>query len=1145
MLLRTGFKRRILRVLLGCMTLLCHQDASAIIKTSLMSGNWSNPAIWLPTGVPTAADDVQILTTNTVTLDNNFTVNRVTVMDGGTLTFNSGMRLTMTGNFTVNGTCTMNRGDITLSSPGLQFNLGPSSQFTWDPGTNDAVNATLFIRGTENFDPGSVLIIKRWYNYSIPLGGMVSCNFGNLTINTPGPTAGTIAEWNQSNWFQTRRVLGTLTIDQGWITLDKSGNIGTTSFGSIVLTSVNSTFYGHSGTHPGAFTIQTGSLTNNGGNFFVLQNGNGDAALQISGNVFNIGNIKIINNSGVAGVSNGNAQLIVNGSFTQNTGDTRIIYNIATTNSGTYTARFGNLILNGGIFFGQTGVHTAGGTNRLDVTGQFTIQFAVSTDKFRGSSLSSIGVAMNNAAFEMTVGGNMSINGPSAAEFTSSAASGNEQVQLNGNLTVAGLTSSFNFGTSASAHTVNLTVSGAVTISGGVLFLSRNNGPVTSSLGSLAISGGQLNVKGGTGTGVVDINGNYTHSGGWFQLHNNSGAGTNDAVRVTVAGAFNHSSGTIQFENYGMPTGVIHRLILKGSTADFSGNGIMTSASPGTGSDFGVLSFERTGTITYRKTGNVYSIQQVLQEIATGCTLRLSAGPLLISSQMETGVYALTIGVNATLDAGNQQISSNGLQPYASVFLDSAAVLRTSKSAGLYDHGNNGTLDATNNLSFKLHPYSIVEYNGSSSQDLTGYSASRTLTTDQYYGILRIGLTSGASARAKYDFIPVRTRLELVSGSIDLDGKELQLMSGDSQAITRTAGGIISDDHSGSGSGRVVMKGIQSGPHLFPFIDENGSYLPVILQPTSGFGADVTISSNHTAQDNRPFPSGLSTVAVTTDLIAGLSTDNLIDRWWEITASGLTANVSFSYSALENTLPIDLRLSYLGVVRWTGSGWTQPAGSGLGVTLGTGMVTMSNVSTFGIFGLSANNLALPIELVSFEAKAKATEVEITWTTAAEVNNDYFTIERSKDGIEFEAIQQIDGAGNSTNILHYGVVDKTPKSGTSYYRLRQTDFDGRFTYSEIRAVNVTGDPPGPGIRIEQAGPNPFNELFRVFYAVNDATEIQVMLIDPAGKPVLNDKVLATPGSNTYEFRYGSGLPSGTYIFHLTDGTERSSVKLIKK
>ena len=80
-------------------------------------------------------------------------------------------------------------------------------QFTWDPGTNDAVNATLFIRGTENFDPGSVLIIKRWYNYSIPLGGNGELQPATWTINTPGPTAGTIAEWNQSNWFQTRRVL--------------------------------------------------------------------------------------------------------------------------------------------------------------------------------------------------------------------------------------------------------------------------------------------------------------------------------------------------------------------------------------------------------------------------------------------------------------------------------------------------------------------------------------------------------------------------------------------------------------------------------------------------------------------------------------------------------------------------------------------------------------------------------------------------------------------------------------------------------------------------------------------------------------------------------------------------------------------------
>jgi hypothetical protein len=1143
--LRNGFLQHTFGLLLGSWLLFLSPEAFAVLRTNLTSGNWSNPAIWLPTGVPTAADDVQVLSGTTLTVDNNFTVNRVTVMDSATLLFTAGRRLTMTGNFTVNGSCDMNRGEITLSSPGLSFILGPDARFTWDPGTNDAANATLFVRGTENFAPGSTLIIKRWYNYALPLGRLVSSNFGNLTINTPGATAGTIAEWNQSNWFQTRRILGTLTVDQGWVTLDKSGNIGTTSIGSIVLTSVNSTFIGHSGTHPGSFTIQTGSLTNNGGNFFVLQNGNGNASLQVSGNVFNIGNLKIINNSGVAGVSNGNADFQVTGTFTQNTGDTRIIYNIATTNSGTFAARFGHLILNGGIFFGQTGVHSDGGTNRLDVLGQFTVQFGLPTDKFRGTSLSSIGTVLNNAGLVMNIGGNLSLSGPATAEFTTSAASGPESINISGNLSQSGLTSSFNFGTLAASHAVSLSVTGNLQLSGGVVYLSRNNGPCTAAVGGFVqISGGQLNVKGGTGATTLNISGEMNLTGGWLYLHNNTGAGTTEPVLVTVNGPFRHSSGTLQFETFVPPTGVNHQLILKGPSADLSGNGIMTSAMPGTGSDFGSLVYGRSGTMSYRLNGNGYSLQQVIQEIAPGCNLRIATGPMILSSQVESGTQSLRVRNGGQLEAGTQQLRSNGLQAYSSIQLDSGAVLTTARPAGLYDHANNGTIDATNNLTFTLHASSMVVYNGSSTQDLTGLSASRTLTTDQYYGILRIALPPGISARAKYDYIPVRTRLELAGGLLDLDGRELQLQNGDSQAVLRTGGGIISDGHDGNGNGRIVWKNMQAGAHLFPLSDADGTYLPLTITPTGGFGADLTVSSNRTAQDNRPLPLTLQSAAVTSQFIAGLATDNLIDRWWEITATGMTATVSFSYSALENTLPLDLRLSFLGAVRWTGSGWTQPAGSGMGITLGTGTVTVSNVSNFGVFGLSANNLALPIELVSFEAKARGDEVEITWSTAAEVNNDYFTVERSTDGTAFEPIQTIDGAGNSTQLLHYAVVDKAPASGISYYRLRQTDYDGKFSYSEIRAVNVSGDPPGAGIRIDQSGPNPFSDLFRVFYTVNRDADLEVLLVDPSGKPVLQDRVHSTAGANTYEFRDGASLAKGTYLFQLTDGTEKSSIKLLR-
>ena len=78
---------------------------------------------------------------------------------------------------------------------------------------------------------------------------------------------------------------------------------------------------------------------------------------------------------------------------------------------------------------------------------------------------------------------------------------------------------------------------------------------------------------------------------------------------------------------------------------------------------------------------------------------------------------------------------------------------------------------------------------------------------------------------------------------------------------------------------------------------------------------------------------------------------------------------------------------------------------------------------------------------------------MTWETASEINNDYFTIERSLNGTDWEIITIIDGAGNSNTILAYSTLDNSPYHGVSYYRLKQTDFDGQFEYSIIRSVTV--------------------------------------------------------------------------------------------
>ncbi len=98
--------------------------------------------------------------------------------------------------------------------------------------------------------------------------------------------------------------------------------------------------------------------------------------------------------------------------------------------------------------------------------------------------------------------------------------------------------------------------------------------------------------------------------------------------------------------------------------------------------------------------------------------------------------------------------------------------------------------------------------------------------------------------------------------------------------------------------------------------------------------------------------------------------------------------------------------------------------------------------------------SLPITLSAFTAReVNNTVVQCDWTTSAEINNDFFTIERSKDATTFDSIGMLDGAGNSTSDLFYHFVDENPLMGIAYYRLKQTDFDGHFTYSDTVTARI--------------------------------------------------------------------------------------------
>ena len=95
--------------------------------------------------------------------------------------------------------------------------------------------------------------------------------------------------------------------------------------------------------------------------------------------------------------------------------------------------------------------------------------------------------------------------------------------------------------------------------------------------------------------------------------------------------------------------------------------------------------------------------------------------------------------------------------------------------------------------------------------------------------------------------------------------------------------------------------------------------------------------------------------------------------------------------------------------------------------------------------------SLPISLIDFNAEASQTGVMLSWRTASETNNDYFTVQRSTDGSTWETITQVSGAGNATIVSQYEAFDNPPHGIIVYYRLKQTDFDGNYSYSSLRSV----------------------------------------------------------------------------------------------
>lgn len=172
---------------------------------------------------------------------------------------------------------------------------------------------------------------------------------------------------------------------------------------------------------------------------------------------------------------------------------------------------------------------------------------------------------------------------------------------------------------------------------------------------------------------------------------------------------------------------------------------------------------------------------------------------------------------------------------------------------------------------------------------------------------------------------------------------------------------------------------------------------------------------------------------------------------------------------------------------------------------------------------------LPIELISFTATVKNNLPLLTWQTATETNNQNFTVEKSVNGINFSAIAEIAGAGNSTAVLSYSFIDNTPINGVIYYRLKQTDFDGKFSYSNIVSINNLLEANNDLLIY----PNPIssNQSMKVIGINNNKAEsISYEIIDISGRIVKSNSINNTE-SGIVEITDSNLLNAGTYFIKI--------------
>jgi len=249
----------------------------------------------------------------------------------------------------------------------------------------------------------------------------------------------------------------------------------------------------------------------------------------------------------------------------------------------------------------------------------------------------------------------------------------------------------------------------------------------------------------------------------------------------------------------------------------------------------------------------------------------------------------------------------------------------------------------------------------------------------------------------------------------------------------------------------------------------------------------------------------------------------------------LTYNISSASTDANVTLYWDESKEQSGFSRnnaqmnhYNGSGWEKKGVSGASnVFSGTIHYLTAAANSFSPYGIGNDGTTLPIVLSTFVLSKTESNVKINWTTQSETNNDYFTVEKTLNNENWESIYNIDGAGTSTLLHSYSFIDKNPYYGINYYRIKQTDFDGKFTFSSVKSIETKNDNV-----LFEIFPNPaFAEEFTILVKGKGISTATLSIEDINGRQICSGTIEISKSYYSFKLSDLCNLIPGTYNISL--------------